>query len=183
MRLPNTCMSLYNQENILYLKFKLSIRRFEEYCKPPLIFYKFLCFDSSFSAPSDGENQEDEPVDAVGKDSLSQEEYKRQIELEAEEKMLEETLEYQRRIENEAKLKHLAEQHKKDVTTLPEKMPAEVTPDACLSHEEDQDTNEQQKSTKKVIAFFHFLCCTLVLDMTFFNFYQSMWLWMIFLFS
>nr|GMC48318.1 uncharacterized protein LOC109149467 isoform X2 [Ipomoea batatas] len=103
----------------------------------------------SFSAPSDGENQEDEPVDAVGKDSLSQEEYKRQIELEAEEKMLEETLEYQRRIENEAKLKHLAEQHKKDVTTLPEKMPAEVTPDACLSHEEDQDTNEQQKSTKK----------------------------------
>ncbi|XP_019152794.1 PREDICTED: uncharacterized protein LOC109149467 isoform X2 [Ipomoea nil] len=103
----------------------------------------------SFPDPSDGENQEDEPVDAVSKDSPSQEEYKRKIELEAEEKMLEETLEYQRRIENEAKLKHLAEQHKKAVTTLPEKMPAEVTPDACLSHEEDQDTNEQQESTKK----------------------------------
>lgn len=99
----------------------------------------------------------------MSKDSLSQEEYKLKIELEAEEKMLKETLEYQRRIENEAKLKHLAEQHKKAVTTLPEKMPAEVIPDACLSHEEDQDTNEQQKSTKKVIAelsFSIFICCT-----------------------
>lgn len=43
-----------------------------------------------------------------------EEEVRRKIELEAEERKLEETLEYQRRIENEAKLKHLAEQqHKK----------------------------------------------------------------------
>ncbi|KAI3858954.1 hypothetical protein MKW98_028687 [Papaver atlanticum] len=42
-----------------------------------------------------------------------EEERRRKMELEAEERMLEETLEYQRRIENEAKQKHLAEQHKR----------------------------------------------------------------------
>ncbi|KAE9602591.1 putative ubiquitinyl hydrolase 1 transcription factor C2H2 family [Lupinus albus] len=42
-----------------------------------------------------------------------EEEFKRKIELEEEEKKLEETLEFQRRIENEAKQKHLAEQQKK----------------------------------------------------------------------
>ncbi|KAJ6839604.1 uncharacterized protein M6B38_314385 [Iris pallida] len=41
-----------------------------------------------------------------------EEEYRRKIELEAEERKLEETLEYQRRIEEEAKQKHLAEQFK-----------------------------------------------------------------------
>jgi hypothetical protein len=41
------------------------------------------------------------------------EEFRRKIELEEEEKKLEETLELQRRIENEAKQKHLAEQQKK----------------------------------------------------------------------
>ncbi|KAK7265756.1 hypothetical protein RJT34_33379 [Clitoria ternatea] len=42
-----------------------------------------------------------------------EEEFRRKIELEEEEKKLEETLEFQRRIENEAKQKHLAEQQKK----------------------------------------------------------------------
>ncbi|XP_047338638.1 uncharacterized protein LOC124942221 isoform X3 [Impatiens glandulifera] len=42
-----------------------------------------------------------------------EEDFKRKIELEAEERKLEETLEYQRRIEDEAKQKHLAIQHKK----------------------------------------------------------------------
>ncbi|KAL1334075.1 uncharacterized protein LOC107633714 isoform X1 [Arachis ipaensis] len=42
-----------------------------------------------------------------------EEEYRRKIELEEEEKKLEETLEFQRRIENEAKQKHLAELQKK----------------------------------------------------------------------
>ncbi|KAL1812484.1 hypothetical protein ACET3Z_022549 [Daucus carota] len=46
-------------------------------------------------------------------ESNNQEELRRKIELEAEERKLEETLDYQRRIENEAKQKHLAEQHKK----------------------------------------------------------------------
>lgn len=41
------------------------------------------------------------------------EEFRRKVELEEEEKKLEETLELQRRIENEAKQKHLAEQQKK----------------------------------------------------------------------
>ncbi|KAK1289590.1 hypothetical protein QJS10_CPB18g01224 [Acorus calamus] len=42
-----------------------------------------------------------------------QEENRRKVELEAEERKLEETLEYQRRIETEAKLKHFAEQSRK----------------------------------------------------------------------
>lgn len=58
-------------------------------------------------------------------DDLKQqeEEFRRKIELEAEERKLEETLEYQRRIENEAKMKHLAEQqYKKSNRTFPEKV-------------------------------------------------------------
>ncbi|MCL7027292.1 hypothetical protein MKW94_004287 [Papaver nudicaule] len=57
-----------------------------------------------------------EIVGGVGGDDLTQEEedYRCQLELEAEERKLEETLEYQRRIENEAKQKHLAELHKKE---------------------------------------------------------------------
>ncbi|OVA12024.1 Ubiquitin carboxyl-terminal hydrolases family 2 [Macleaya cordata] len=53
------------------------------------------------------------------------EELRRKIELEAEERMLEETLEYQRRIENEAKQKHLAEQHKKAGGMILENMEVE----------------------------------------------------------
>lgn len=60
-----------------------------------------------------------------------EEEHRLKIELEEEERKLEETLEYQRRIENEAKLKHLAEQqHKKSGRTLPEKVAG--LPDNCL---------------------------------------------------
>ncbi|KAL4181493.1 hypothetical protein AMTRI_Chr12g237590 [Amborella trichopoda] len=61
------------------------------------------------------DRQESEVIDAVTADDSKQqeEEFKRQIELEAEERKLEETLEYQRRIEEEAKQKHLAEQHKR----------------------------------------------------------------------
>ncbi|KAI3941239.1 hypothetical protein MKX01_029813 [Papaver californicum] len=57
-----------------------------------------------------------ETVGGVGGDNLTQEEedYRRHLELEAEERKLEETLEYQRRIENEAKQKHLAELHKRE---------------------------------------------------------------------
>ncbi|KAL2321923.1 hypothetical protein Fmac_026302 [Flemingia macrophylla] len=52
---------------------------------------------------------------SMNDDDLEQleEEFRRKIELEEEEKKLEETLEFQRRIENEAKQKHLAEQQKK----------------------------------------------------------------------
>ncbi|QCD80904.1 solute carrier family 15 [Vigna unguiculata] len=52
---------------------------------------------------------------SMNDDDLEQleEEFRRKIELEEEEKKLEETLEFQRRIENEAKQRHLAEQQKR----------------------------------------------------------------------
>lgn len=116
------------------------------------MFSKFLCFDSSFSVVHDGGGQDAE-LAIVGSNSVSQEEeeeQRRRIELEAEERKLEETLEYQRRIENEAKLKHLAEQHKKVAGTLLE-MPAAVTPNTFLDYnEQDQVVNKQQRTTKKV---------------------------------
>lgn len=51
-------------------------------------------------------------------DFSQQEEELRRIELEAEERKLEATLEYQRRIENEAKQKHLAVKHRKTPAIL-----------------------------------------------------------------
>ncbi|XP_047332933.1 uncharacterized protein LOC124936475 isoform X2 [Impatiens glandulifera] len=56
----------------------------------------------------------------INNDLLKKEEedFKRKIELEAEERKLEETLEYQRRIEDEAKQKHLAKQHMKLKTVV-----------------------------------------------------------------
>lgn len=53
-------------------------------------------------------------------DEQEEEIRRREIELEAEERKLEETLQYQRRIEDEAKQKHLAELLKKTATSLPE---------------------------------------------------------------
>ncbi|PPS08609.1 hypothetical protein GOBAR_AA12046 [Gossypium barbadense] len=68
----------------------------------------------SLAVASDGDHLDSEVV-SVNSDDLKQqeEELRRKIELEAEERKLEETLEYQRRIENEAKQKHLAKQNKK----------------------------------------------------------------------
>ncbi|GAV66724.1 UCH domain-containing protein/DUF629 domain-containing protein/DUF627 domain-containing protein [Cephalotus follicularis] len=75
---------------------------------------------SSFQVASDGEHTDSETVISANGDDLKQqeEEFRRRIELEAEERKLQETLEYQRRIENEAKQKHLAEQHKKSGQTF-----------------------------------------------------------------
>ncbi|TKY55133.1 Inactive ubiquitin carboxyl-terminal hydrolase 54 [Spatholobus suberectus] len=69
--------------------------------------------DSNLVAPES--DFPDHEVVSMNDDDLEQleEEFRRKIELEEEEKKLEETLEYQRRIENEAKQKHLAEQQKK----------------------------------------------------------------------
>ncbi|XVF09167.1 hypothetical protein REPUB_Repub07fG0068300 [Reevesia pubescens] len=73
-------------------------------------------------AVSDGDHLDSEVVSVNGDDLKQQEEeFRRKIELEAEERKLEETLEYQRRIENEAKQKHLAEQNKKTNQTYAEK--------------------------------------------------------------
>lgn len=57
-----------------------------------------------------------------GDELKQQEEELRRIELEEEERKLEETLEYQRRIENEAKQKLLAEQQKKATQAYSEKV-------------------------------------------------------------
>ncbi|PIN12015.1 Ubiquitinyl hydrolase 1 [Handroanthus impetiginosus] len=81
---------------------------------------------------------------------LLEEEYKRKIELEAEERKLEETLEYQRRIENEAKQKHLAEQHKKISKIAGEKAEPIAMSDACLRHNDDEKVvNDQWTNSKK----------------------------------
>ncbi|KAK6924937.1 protein of unknown function DUF627, N-terminal [Dillenia turbinata] len=71
---------------------------------------------------SDNEHPDSEVAVPESCDELNQEdeEFRRKIELELEERKLEETLEYQRRIENEAKLKKLAEQHKKNARSIPE---------------------------------------------------------------
>lgn len=67
-----------------------------------------------FPFSTDDNQRESEIVANASGDDMKQqqEELKRKIELEAEERKLEETLEYQRRLENEAKQKHLAEQCK-----------------------------------------------------------------------
>ncbi|KAK7388993.1 hypothetical protein VNO78_23824 [Psophocarpus tetragonolobus] len=69
--------------------------------------------DSNLVAPEN--DFPDHGAVSMNDDDLEQleEEFRRKIELEEEEKKLEETLEFQRRIENEAKQKHLAEQQKK----------------------------------------------------------------------
>ncbi|CAK9330153.1 unnamed protein product [Citrullus colocynthis] len=84
--------------------------------------------------PSDGDAAEvDIPViensDAL---RLQEEEIRRKIELEADERKLEETLEYQRRIENEAKQKHLAELQKKSAQTNLEDKAALVVHDNII---------------------------------------------------
>ncbi|KAI8019795.1 hypothetical protein LOK49_LG04G01974 [Camellia lanceoleosa] len=94
----------------------------------------------SFPVASDVDYPDSEIVLSVSGDALKQqeEEIRRRIELEAEERKLEETLEYQRRIEEEAKQKHLAEQNKKTTTTIPDK-----------HSDDDQDRHEQLKHCKK----------------------------------
>ncbi|XP_057983147.1 uncharacterized protein LOC131168020 [Malania oleifera] len=83
-----------------------------------------------FPVAYDGDYPNSEIGVSVSADEFErqEEELRRKIELEAEERKLEETLEYQRWIENEAKQKLLAEQNKKEVgaihETLAERMPA-----------------------------------------------------------
>ncbi|XP_021761693.1 uncharacterized protein LOC110726521 isoform X1 [Chenopodium quinoa] len=71
----------------------------------------------SLSVSSDVDIVDSDLVPLESSDNLKdlEEEFRRKIELEAEERKLEETLEYQRRLENEAKQKLLAEQRRKNV--------------------------------------------------------------------
>ncbi|KAK4427233.1 hypothetical protein Salat_1492200 [Sesamum alatum] len=93
-----------------------------------------------------------EIADPVSDDAvrLQEEEYKRKVELEAEERKLEETLEYQRRIENEAKQKHLAEQHKRISKNAAENGEPVGTSDAYLRRNDDlKDINDKWINSKE----------------------------------
>ncbi|XP_057806359.1 uncharacterized protein LOC131021265 [Salvia miltiorrhiza] len=80
------------------------------------------------------------------------EEYQQIIELEAEERKLEETLEYQRRVENEAKQKHLAEQHKRTLNTTNGKTDSFEMLEANWKHsDDDKYANEQQTNRKGLV--------------------------------
>ncbi|KAF3437790.1 hypothetical protein FNV43_RR20546 [Rhamnella rubrinervis] len=78
----------------------------------------------SFPVAYDGDHPDSEIFGSFNDDDLTlqEEEFRRRIEIEEEERKLEETLEYQRRIENEAKQKHLAEQYRKSPCTHLEKV-------------------------------------------------------------
>ncbi|KAF7806150.1 uncharacterized protein G2W53_038311 [Senna tora] len=73
----------------------------------------------SYPISPDNGHQDSEVLVSMNGDDLEQqeEEFRRKIELEEEEKKLEETLEFQRRIEDEAKQKHLAEKQRKSSGT------------------------------------------------------------------
>lgn len=122
----------------------------------------FSC--SSLAVASDSAYLDSEVVSVTSDDlKLQEEEFRRKIELEAEERKLEETLEYQRRIENEAKQKHLAEQNKKTNQAYTEKA-TDVLLDTCL---EAGDLDIQVSILFLTLSFLHgemevsqcFLCC------------------------
>ncbi|XP_049394447.1 uncharacterized protein LOC125858659 isoform X2 [Solanum stenotomum] len=102
--------------------------------------------DVSFAVTHDGENHGDRT--AGNGDSLNEQEYRRTIELEAEERKLEETLEYQRQMENDAKLKHLAEQTKRTAKTCLGSIDTVMKSETC-----SQCSDEQLKSSKKMNKF------------------------------
>ncbi|KAI3977988.1 hypothetical protein MKX01_032365 [Papaver californicum] len=76
-----------------------------------------------------------------------EEELRRKMELEAEERMLEETLEYQRRIENEAKQKHLAEQHKRASGIILENVDV-VSSVGYYNHADNAEVQKQFRQSK-----------------------------------
>ncbi|KAG9154712.1 hypothetical protein Leryth_014212 [Lithospermum erythrorhizon] len=109
--------------------------------------------DISYQVEHDEDAHETEISVAESSDSLKQEEeeYRHRIELEAEERKLEETLEYQRRIENEAKLKHLAEQQNKKTTVTASDTMISLTPPDMSSKQKinNEDVNGHWKINTK----------------------------------
>ncbi|CAN8254919.1 unnamed protein product [Cochlearia groenlandica] len=95
---------------------------------------------------SNGDHSGDDVVfKAIEASKEQQEEYRRQIELEEEERTLEKTLEYQRRVENEAKEKHIAEQQKKYSSLVPMNV-AEAVYTVCRDNvTDDLGLQEQEK--------------------------------------
>lgn len=105
----------------------------------------------SFSVASDGDHQDSEAVSVSSDDlKLQEEELRRKIELEEEERKLEETLEYQRRIENEAKQKHLAEQNKKSTRTYRENVTENLH---VLNMDGGFNSTQEEIATKSRFAY------------------------------
>lgn len=107
-----------------------------------------MCFCcSSYSVAPDNGHQDSEVLVSRNGDDLEQqeEEFRRKIELEEEEKKLEETLELQRQIENEAKQKHLAEQQKKSSGTYLEKLADKVLDAQSKAVADGPDVHEHMR--------------------------------------
>ncbi|EOA23393.1 hypothetical protein CARUB_v10016569mg [Capsella rubella] len=99
------------------------------------------------SVASFGDHSEADVVsEAVEALNEQEEEYRRRIELEEEERKLEKTLEYQRRIENEAKEKHIAEQKKKYSSLVLMNATEAVYNDRIENFVDDLDLQEPEKS-------------------------------------
>lgn len=111
-----------------------------------------------------------------GDDLKQQEEELRQrIELEAEERKLEETLEFQRRMENEAKQKHLAEQHKKATQTYHEKVTEGIYDANLESGSVDLGVHEQFKHSMKVSIICWLLFC-FIHSLSYYTFSMKSWM-------
>lgn len=107
---------------------------------------------SSFPVVCDGDHPDSEAAISVNGDELKQqeEELRRRIEIEEEERKLEETLEYQRRIENEAKQKHLAERQKKVTQAYPKKVADGLHDGYLESSSVDSGVHKQFKPSAQV---------------------------------
>ncbi|CAN1266008.1 Inactive ubiquitin carboxyl-terminal hydrolase 54 [Linum perenne] len=119
------------------------------------------CFDpgcSIFALSLEGDQDAEVLPFSNGLDLRQQEEeFRRKIELEEEERKLEETLEFQRRIENEAKLKHLAEQQHKRAYKSFEDNITEGQCDASLEQaaNKENDSSVEYVSIKKHIVYLY----------------------------
>ncbi|XP_010503406.1 PREDICTED: uncharacterized protein LOC104780600 isoform X2 [Camelina sativa] len=104
---------------------------------------------SLLQGASSGDHSEADVVsEAVEALKEQDEEYRRQIELEEEERKLEKSLEYQRRIEDEAKEKHMAEQQKNYSSSVPMNV-AKAVYNVCTATDylvDDLDLQEHAKS-------------------------------------
>lgn len=103
---------------------------------------------------SDVNHPDHETVNGTAVESSKQEELRRKIELEAEERKLEETLDYQRRIENEAKQKHLAEQHKKSAAAGSEEVAVGLPDDYFTRSANDKNVHGQINYSSQVSVYF-----------------------------
>lgn len=88
---------------------------------------------------------------------LQEEEFRRKIELEADERKLEETLEYQRRIENEAKQKHLAELQKRSAQTNLEKKIAVAVHDNVIGPVPNVEGDDEHFMPSVVVNVLYFV--------------------------